>query len=43
MEKVKTYKCIEYNEVFYIEAKNLNEAKEFASMYGGGVIELLNK
>tara|TARA_R100000781_G_scaffold54842_1_gene35797 strand:+ start:505 stop:636 length:132 start_codon:yes stop_codon:yes gene_type:complete len=43
MEKVKTYKCIEHNEVFYIEAKNLNEAKEFASMYGGSVIGLLNK
>ena len=43
MEKVKTYKCIEHNEVFYIKAKNLNEAKEFASMYGGSVIKQINK
>ena len=43
MEKEKTYKCIEHNKVFYIKAENLNEAKEFASMYGGNVIGLLNK
>jgi len=39
MEKTKTYQCIEHNEIFYIEAQNLNEAKEFASMYGGSVIK----
>ena len=36
---MKTYQCIEHHEIFYIEAKNLDEAKEFASMYGGSVIK----
>ena len=40
----KTYQCIEHNEIFYIEAKDINQAKEFASMYGGSVIkQIINK
>tara|TARA_A100001201_G_scaffold3275_2_gene7545 strand:- start:100 stop:249 length:150 start_codon:yes stop_codon:yes gene_type:complete len=42
MEKPKTYQCIEHNEIFYIEAQNLYEAKEVASMYGGSVIKQIN-
>ena len=44
MTKIKTYQCIEHNEIFYIEAKDINQAKEFASMYGGSVIkQIINK
>tara|TARA_Y100000361_G_C10987530_1_gene252350 strand:+ start:39 stop:167 length:129 start_codon:yes stop_codon:yes gene_type:complete len=39
MKKPKTYQCIEHNEIFYIEAQNLDEAKEYASWYGGSVIK----
>ena len=39
MEKEKTYQCIEHNEIFYLKAKNLDEAKEYASWYGGSVIK----
>lgn len=37
--KVKTYQCIEHNEIFYIEAKDRQEAEELASLYGGSVIK----
>ncbi len=39
MAKLKTYQCIEHNEIFYIDAKNRQEAEEAASMYGGSVIK----
>jgi hypothetical protein len=39
MTKIKTYQCIEHNEIFYIDAKDRQEAEEFASMYGGSVIK----
>ena len=39
MKKQKTYQCIEHNEIFYINAQNLDEAKECASLYGGSVIK----
>lgn len=39
MAKLKTYQCIEHNEIFYIDAKDRQEAEEFASMYGGNVIK----
>ena len=39
MNEQKTYQCIEHNEIFYIEAQNLDEAKKIASMYGGSVIK----
>ncbi len=38
-EKLKTYKCIEHGEIFYIDAKNMEQAIEFALMYGGSVIK----
>ncbi len=38
MAKLKTYQCIEHNEIFYIDAKNRQEAEEAASMYGGSVM-----
>ncbi len=38
-EKQKTYQCIEHGEIFYIDAKNIEQAIEFASMYGGSVIK----
>lgn len=41
-EKVKTYECIEYGKIFYIEAKNMEEAIEFASIYGGSIIKEIN-
>ncbi len=39
MAKLKTYQCIEHNEIFYIDAKDRQEAEELASMYGGSVIK----
>lgn len=43
MTKLKTYQCIEHNEIFYIDAKDRQEAQEVASMYGGSVIkEIIN-
>ena len=39
MEKQKTYQCIEHNEIFYIKAKDRQEAEEVASWYGGSVIK----
>tara|TARA_R110000822_G_scaffold8032_8_gene32145 strand:- start:1632 stop:1778 length:147 start_codon:yes stop_codon:yes gene_type:complete len=41
-EKVKTYECIEHGEIFYIDAKNMDQAIEFASIYGGSVIKEIN-
>ena len=38
-EKEKTYQCIEHGEIFYIDAKNMEQAIEFASDYGGSVIK----
>ena len=38
-EKQKTYQCIEHGEIFYIDAKNMEQAIEFASIYGGSVIK----
>ena len=43
MKKKKTYKCIENNEIFYIEAKDIHEAREDASMWGGSVIKQMTK
>jgi hypothetical protein len=37
-EKLKTFECIEHGEKFLIDAKDINEAKEVAQMYGGSVI-----
>jgi hypothetical protein len=37
-EKLKTFECIEHGERFLIDAKDLNEAREVAAMYGGSVI-----
>lgn len=37
--KQKTYQCIEHNEIFYISAESLEQAREFASDYGGSVIK----
>ncbi len=43
MAKLKTYQCIEHNEMFYINAKDRQKAEEVASMYGGSVIkEIIN-
>jgi hypothetical protein len=42
-QKLKTYQCIEHNEMFYIEAKDRQEAQEIASMYGGSVIKEIFK
>ena len=39
MSKIKTYQCIENNEIFYIHAKDRQEAEELASLYGGSVIK----
>jgi hypothetical protein len=39
MAKLKTYQCIEHNEIFYIKAKDRQEAEAKASMYGGSVIK----
>ncbi len=39
MSKIKTYQCIEHNEIFYIDAKDRQEAEELASLYGGSVIK----
>ncbi len=39
MAKLKTYQCIEHNEIFYIDAKDSLEAEIAASMYGGSVIK----
>lgn len=39
MTKLKTYQCIEHNEIFYIDAKDRQEAEELASLYGGSVIK----
>ncbi len=38
-EKQKTYQCIEHGEIFYIDAINMEQAIELASMYGGSVIK----
>lgn len=35
---MKTFECIEHNEKFLIEANDIDEAREVASMYGGSVI-----
>ena len=42
MNKSKTYQCIEHNEIFYIDAKNIEEAREIASLWGGSVIKEIN-
>lgn len=42
-KKMKTYLCIEHGEKFLIDAKDINEAKEFAQMYGGSVIREIKK
>ncbi|QDP56279.1 MAG: hypothetical protein GOVbin3009_46 [Prokaryotic dsDNA virus sp.] len=39
MNKLKTYQCIEHNEIFYIDAKNIEEARELAILWGGSVIK----
>ena len=42
-EKLKTFECIEHGEKFLINAKDINEAKMFAQMYGGSVIREINQ
>lgn len=42
MNGLKTYQCIEHNEIFYIDAKNIEEAREIASLWGGNVIKQIN-
>ena len=42
-ESLKTYLCIEDNERFTIEAKNLKEAEEGAAMFNGSVIKELKQ
>tara|TARA_R100001460_G_scaffold16719_5_gene36408 strand:- start:6610 stop:6741 length:132 start_codon:yes stop_codon:yes gene_type:complete len=42
MNKLKTYQCIEHNEIFYIDAKNIEEARDIASLWGGSVIKQIN-
>ena len=39
MAKLKTYQCIEHNELFLINAKDRQEAEMKASLYGGSVIK----
>lgn len=43
MKNLKTYQCKEHNEIFYVEALDIDEAEEFASMYGGVVIKQITK
>ena len=38
-KKLKTFLCIEHGEKFVIDAVDIEEAREFAAMYGGEVIE----
>lgn len=42
MNQLKTYQCIEHNEIFYIDAKTIEEAREIASLWGGSVIKQIN-
>tara|TARA_R110000772_G_scaffold234359_1_gene345948 strand:+ start:32 stop:202 length:171 start_codon:yes stop_codon:yes gene_type:complete len=41
MDKVKekTYKCIEHGEIFYIGARDMQQAIEYAQDFGGSVIK----
>lgn len=41
--KLKTYLCKEGKEKFTIEAKDINEAEEFAQMYNAIVIKEIKK
>tara|TARA_B100000963_G_scaffold161914_1_gene140806 strand:- start:148 stop:279 length:132 start_codon:yes stop_codon:yes gene_type:complete len=43
MNKLNTYQCIEHNEIFYIDAENIEEARELALLWGGSVIKQINK
>jgi len=42
-EKLKTFECIEHGEKFLIDAKDINEARDIAVMYGGSVIREIKK
>jgi hypothetical protein len=42
-EQVREFLCIEHGELFTIDAKDLEDARQIAAMYGAEVIKEQNK